>query len=323
MARSATIVVSLILSLAISTATHAQGVSGSSTAGSIANLGGAAANLTQAAHLKTKCTLSTVGGAFWCTVAALGVGAAGAQIYTAMGYRNQCKQVNGGNACVSSPTPFGYVPPPGGGGGGGTGGTDGGDDDGGGGGTGSGGSGGMTDKKFFSEIKRLQQEADRIKKQLAEKGYAIDGQGNLKTPRGTATPGQMMSGAGMAQAGLIDPNQAEAYDKALAEQAEKQKAAEKAAVAQMLNSVGGGGGGFSGYGSGSRSAASVGTEAFAMSSSFNFGGSGEEGPRPAQTAGLVKSFGKDPIGTATDSVFEMVHRRYRALDSKNEFIRAP
>ncbi len=139
---------------------------------------------------------------------------------------------------------------------------------------------------------------------LKKKGYDVDlDKGTLTTPKGTGSVGAASSGLGLADAGLLDPALADDYDK-LADKMKKQK----------INVVAMGGGGGGGGGRSYRAPASS-DDGY----NFNFGLGLK--PKAAKTTGLSKEFGTDKIGVASDNIFDMVSRRYQALDKKGYFIK--
>lgn len=139
-------------------------------------------------------------------------------------------------------------------------------------------------------------------KELKKLGYEFDTKtGKVKTPKGTADANMLQSGQALADAGLIDPNDAGKYDKIMASVKDKIK---------MSMSSGGAAGGYT------RKPSS--TSEGDMD--FDFGRPKAQ-IQAAKTSGLSKNFGNDPIGISTDNLFDMVHRRYRTLDSKSNFIR--
>lgn len=126
--------------------------------------------------------------------------------------------------------------------------------------------------------------------------------GTVATSKGTVPLSSLNSGKAIADAGFADPSQVGAIDAQL-----KKMDAFKMPV---LNASAGGGGG----GSSSRSASS---EKYEMPS-FNFGE--KENPRAPATAGLVKLANGEPIGTASDNIFNMLHTRYQKKVAEKIFV---
>lgn len=50
------------------------------------------------------------------------------------------------------------------------------------------------------------------------------------------------------------------------------------------------------------------------------GAAGAKSRRPSSVAGMSKDFNGDKIGVAQDSLFEMLHRRYRVHNDANSFL---
>lgn len=146
-------------------------------------------------------------------------------------------------------------------------------------------------------------------KTLENMGFKMNDDGTVTTPRGTAPASALGSGQAMADAGLIDSDQIDDYDKALSGlKAQQDKIRTKALAAA------GGAGGFRGGRRGSRNPASYGLGAnpYALP--------GAKKPKAAKTSGLTKKFGDSNIGTATDDVFQMLTLRYQALEKQKQFI---
>jgi len=154
---------------------------------------------------------------------------------------------------------------------------------------------------------RTRQTARQTIKDLKKLGYSVDEKGNVSTPKGNITPA-MMAGGGRAlsEAGILTPEQGAEFDKIMKEHGNKIK----------MVSMGGGGGG--GGGSSARKPASFSDTPYDPYAGM--GGFVGEKPEAAKTSGLSKNFGNDPVGIATDDLFQMVHRRYKSLSDKNTFI---
>lgn len=154
---------------------------------------------------------------------------------------------------------------------------------------------------------KLQRKVNALKEQFKRKGIEIRPDGSVVTPKGIATPAMLGSGKSLADAGLLDAAGAAEYDKIMTEHQNKMKVINGAAIA-----TGGGGGGYGGK---------RGVASYGEAPAFDPSAYGEkETPKAAMTSGLSKTFGNDPVGIATDDLFQMVHRRYRALDDRQTFV---
>lgn len=131
--------------------------------------------------------------------------------------------------------------------------------------------------------------------------YIDPAAGTVKTSKGTVPLSSLSSGKAIVDAGFADQSQIGAIDAQL-----KKMDAFKMPV---LNASAGGGGG----GSSARSA----SEKYEMPN-FNFGE--KENPRAPATAGLVKLANGEPIGTASDNIFNMLHNRYQKKVAEKMFV---
>lgn len=154
-----------------------------------------------------------------------------------------------------------------------------------------------------AELQELLASGQADLENLKKQGYVPQKDGSMKTPKGTASAGALSSGSGLMSEGILNAEEAELYDKALADMKNK------ISVVSMPNAGGGGGGS-------SRSPASYDYNSdFAM----NFGLGGAK-PEAAKTQGLSKNFGDTPIGTSTDDIFDMLHRNYRKKAEQSQFV---
>jgi hypothetical protein len=127
--------------------------------------------------------------------------------------------------------------------------------------------------------------------------------GTVKTADGKSVPlSSLNSGKALVDAGFADPSQIAALD-------EKLKQMNDFKMPALNGSPGGGGGGSSG------------SSKYAAPSmpDFNFGGEGEKPAAPVG-AGLVKLANGEPIGTASDNLFDMIHDRYQKKVKEKMFV---
>jgi hypothetical protein len=157
----------------------------------------------------------------------------------------------------------------------------------------------------YQQLELEKQKALATLKELEKKGYKFNPKtGGMTTPKGEATAAQLASGKALADAGLIDHSQAGEYDKAMSEQ-------QKNKIKVVSMSPGGGGGGAK-----RRPASASASDDYAYRSGID-----PSQIRAAKTSGLSKNFGNDPVGVATDNLFDMVHRKYQDLNEKDTFIK--
>jgi hypothetical protein len=167
---------------------------------------------------------------------------------------------------------------------------------------------GMTGNQFDRQLAVNEENLAPILTDLNKKGLGIDPKtGMIKTPTGMKNPGQLDSGKAMAAAGLIDESQIAEADKIL--EADKKNRPKFKNIA-MTSTAGGG------YSSRGPSSAGAGYEAPAYK--FNFGE--KEKPNAPKTAGLVKLAGGEAIGSQSDNIFEMLHRKYQQKSSEKIFV---
>ena len=153
-----------------------------------------------------------------------------------------------------------------------------------------------------------------IKKTLDSKGVKISPDGKTMTlPDGktvstaTGVSDSAASSAGFSQAQI---------DAGKATLADAQAAVAKFKGASMTVDGGGGGGGARGPASDSESGGGG-------RHGYNYGaGFGMKDPnKKPNLAGMSKNFGTDKIGVSADDIFDMVHRRYKAQDAINGFLK--
>lgn len=155
------------------------------------------------------------------------------------------------------------------------------------------------DKMINEYDKTLASNLDKLKKAAPN----IDTtKGTVTTGKGTFSTAGLNSGSAMADAGIISADQIATAD-ALIKKNDSFKM-------PVLNSSAGGGGGGS-------SARAVASEKYEMPN-FNFGE--KENPRAPATAGLVKLANGEPIGTASDNIFNMLHNRYQKKVAEKMFV---
>lgn len=149
----------------------------------------------------------------------------------------------------------------------------------------------------FAENERRNQ---RTQEMLGGAGYGVDKNGNIKTPKGTFTPGQM-SGSTLSSLGVTPELQAEFRAKMQEEIARASAQRENSAVAEGS----GGGGPVRVYRSQSEDS------------------EWSQNPAPqrgiASVDGLSVRRGDDLIGIQSADIFDMVHKRYQQLRQQNTF----
>ena len=152
-----------------------------------------------------------------------------------------------------------------------------------------------------------------IKKTLDSKGAKLSPDGKTMTlPDGKTV--SMASGISDSAASSAGFTQAE-IDAGKGTLAEAQAAVAKYKGASMT--VDGGGGG------GARSPASDSGGGGGSRYGYNYGaGFGMKDPsKKPSLSGMSKNFGTDKIGVSADDIFDMVHRRYKAQDAINGFLK--
>ncbi len=127
--------------------------------------------------------------------------------------------------------------------------------------------------------------------------------GTVETPKGKVPLSSLGSGAAMAKAGLADPSQIAEIDAQL-------KKMNDFKIPSMSGSTGGGGGGSGGSGKSAQ---------YAMPSFEMPHEPGEKLAAPV-AAGLVKLANGEPIGTASDNIFNMIHNRYQKKVQEKIFV---
>lgn len=155
------------------------------------------------------------------------------------------------------------------------------------------------DKMINEYDKTLASNLDKLKTAAPNIDTA---KGTVTTGKGTFSTAALNSGAAMADAGVISADQIAAADALI-----KKNDAFKMPV---LNASAGGGGGSS---SSSKSAKYDMPE-------FKFPTDEKENPRAPATAGLVKLANGEPIGTASDNIFNMLHTRYQKKVAEKIFV---
>ena len=177
----------------------------------------------------------------------------------------------------------------------------------------SGGGGGMGDFTVPQpdggpdlSLNDLMYQAEEGLKNFEKLGYEYDKKkGTITGPGGKSAPASAMgSGQALADAGLINASDIEAYDASLEA---KKKKRNKIIVKSMGSAKGG-------YKASSRrDTASVGGSAYSY-------GIDKSKISAAQTSGLTKDFGGTPIGVASDDLFNMLSQRYESLAEDQQFI---
>jgi hypothetical protein len=162
-----------------------------------------------------------------------------------------------------------------------------------------------------SDMARWAADANGTLARMKAKGYTFDPKTDtVTTPKGKFPTKAFASGAAMADAGLISPDQVGAIDAAL-----KDLAKDKYRVVSM--GVGGGGGG---GGSSYSSPKIVYEDPYAAYGALGAGADGDK-PNAPKTEGLTRTLASgESIGSSVDDIFKMVTRRYQVKASENTFV---
>jgi hypothetical protein len=163
-----------------------------------------------------------------------------------------------------------------------------------------------------SEMGRWAADANGTLARMKAKGYTFDPKTDtVTTPKGKFPTKAFASGAAMADAGLISPDQVGAIDAAL-----KDLAKDKYRVVSMGVGGGGGGGGGSSY----SSPKIVYEDPYAAYGALGAGADGDK-PNAPKTEGLTRTLASgESIGSSVDDIFKMVTRRYQVKASENTFV---
>lgn len=165
---------------------------------------------------------------------------------------------------------------------------------------GSGFTGSSLDNTFLKYDEQLKGQLAALKKKAPN--IDVD-KGTVGTAKGSVPLSSLASGAAMAKAGLASPEDIAAIDAQL-------KKSEGFKMPAMTASTGGGGGG---GGSSSKSAE------YKMPS-FEMPRDPASAPAAPVAAGLVKLANGEPIGTASDNIFNMLHNRYQQKVKERMFV---
>ena len=155
----------------------------------------------------------------------------------------------------------------------------------------------------LGEFNDLKIQSDNKLKELAAKGFKVDPKaGTVTGPGGKkASFASLASGKAALDAGLANPEEAAAYDKALKEAKDKFKV--------VAMEIGGGG-----------SAPAAANKPYKYEDPYASLYGEKEKPDDPKTKGLTRMLASgESIGTQTDNIFEMVHRKYQDKNQEDEY----
>lgn len=164
---------------------------------------------------------------------------------------------------------------------------------------GNGLTGAAYDAKLLDYENQLNSGIDKIQKANPKIDIKND---KIGTPKGSVALSSLGSGSAMAAAGLISAEQIAEVDALI-------KKRDEFKIPAMSASTGGGGGG-----------GSSGKTAEYKMPSFEMPRDPASTPAAPVAAGLVKLANGEPIGTASDNIFNMLHNRYQQKVKEKMFV---